>query len=200
MLGKRMIYFFVIAVLAFAAFAWKATSRSAYESAKYTVLKSDGPFEVREYPDLMMATTNMDFQRKRGNDGSFSRLFGYITGGNEGKQKVAMTTPVFMESTGDATSGQMGFVIPQQISQENRVPVPTRQDVQIRTRASGQFATLRFAGRIERDAEAAEKKLRAWIEKTGLQVEGDVEIAGYDPPWTPGPLRRNEVLMRLKSP
>jgi hypothetical protein len=25
----------------------------------------------------------------------------------------------------------------------------------------------------------------------------DVEFAGYDPPWTPGPLRRNEVLIRL---
>jgi hypothetical protein len=25
-----------------------------------------------------------------------------------------------------------------------------------------------------------------------------VETAGYDPPFTPGPLRRNEVLIRLK--
>jgi hypothetical protein len=26
-----------------------------------------------------------------------------------------------------------------------------------------------------------------------------VETAGYDPPFTPGPLRRNEVLIRLKA-
>jgi len=26
-----------------------------------------------------------------------------------------------------------------------------------------------------------------------------VETAGYDPPFTPGPLRRNEVLIRLKE-
>jgi hypothetical protein len=28
--------------------------------------------------------------------------------------------------------------------------------------------------------------------------DGDAEFAGYDPPWTPGPLRRNEILIRLK--
>lgn len=25
------------------------------------------------------------------------------------------------------------------------------------------------------------------------------EAAGYDPPFTPGPMRRNEILVRLKS-
>ncbi|MFM7516668.1 MAG: heme-binding protein, partial [Pirellula sp.] len=28
---------------------------------------------------------------------------------------------------------------------------------------------------------------------------GGVETAGYDPPFTPGPLRRNEVLIRIKK-
>ena len=32
-----------------------------------------------------------------------------------------------------------------------------------------------------------------------LNTEGGdtIEFAGYDPPWTPGPLRRNEILIRL---
>nr|WP_298869380.1 heme-binding protein [uncultured Gimesia sp.] len=28
--------------------------------------------------------------------------------------------------------------------------------------------------------------------------DGAAECAGYDPPWTPGPFRRNEVLVRIK--
>ena len=47
-------------------------------------------------------------------------------------------------------------------------------------------------------AEANEVILRTWLKARGLQTEGTAERAGYDPPFTPGPLRRNEVLIRLK--
>jgi hypothetical protein len=53
-------------------------------------------------------------------------------------------------------------------------------------------------------AKEAEAKLRSWMESKGLvadvaQDTSGVETAGYDPPFTPGPLRRNEVLIRLKE-
>ena len=53
-----MIYPGVVTVVGLAYLGWKVTARGAYESAEYTVLQSDGKFETREYPDLMMATTN----------------------------------------------------------------------------------------------------------------------------------------------
>ena len=43
-----------------------------------------------------------------------------------------------------------------------------------------------------------EEQLRSWIRQKGLNANGEVELAGYDPPWTPGPFRRNEVLIRLR--
>ncbi len=55
-------------------FGWKMTSRSSYESAEYKTLETDGKFEIREYPDLMLVTTAAKFQ-SQGNDGSFGRLF-----------------------------------------------------------------------------------------------------------------------------
>ena len=42
-----------------------------------------------------------------------------------------------------------------------------------------------------------ERELRAWMAENKLVAEGDAEYAGYDPPWTPGPFRRNEVLIRV---
>ena len=94
MTKRRMIFASVVIVfVAFAYFGWKVTARGAYESAEYTVLESDSPFETREYPDLVMATTTMQFE-SQGDDGSFMRLFQYISGDNIDEQQVAMTIPV----------------------------------------------------------------------------------------------------------
>jgi len=58
---------------------------------------------------------------------------------------------------------------------------------------------MRFSGRMNRESLAkAEEQLRQWMTKKYLVSERDAEFAGYDPPWTPSPLRRNEALIRLK--
>ncbi|QDS96873.1 SOUL family heme-binding protein [Adhaeretor mobilis] len=193
-----MIYFCVaMAVATLGYFGWKLTSRNSYESAAYTVLELESPFELREYPDLMMATTEMQSE-PQGKDGSFMKLFRYISGSNDRQQKVPMTTPVFMEPKRPKDKGQMGFVIPKKIS-EKHVPEPTNDNVQIRRRVGGRFAVIRFAGRSESQSVVkAEERLRGWMRDKEISGIGEAELASYDPPWTPGPLRRNEVLIRLK--
>ncbi len=53
-----MIYLSAMAILVAAGvFAWNTMARAAYESADYKVVTADGKFEVREYPDLLVATT-----------------------------------------------------------------------------------------------------------------------------------------------
>ena len=82
---------------------------------------------------------------------------------------------------------------------EQRIPDPTNDTVEIQRRAGGRFAVIRFAGRMDGESTAnAEERLRKWMNDKGLIRDGDAELAGYDPPWTPGPLRRNEVLILLK--
>ncbi len=194
-----MAYYLVIGivVVVIASLGWKWTSRDAYESAEYKTLYSDGSFEVREYPDLMMVTTTSKFQ-SQGNDGSFGRLFRYISGGNENDRKVAMTTPVFMEPENHETDGQMGFVLPRAVAAES-IPEPSNENVQIQKRSGGRFAVLRFAGRMNAETRGAkEVRLRTWMQDNGLAGGATVEFAGYDPPWTPGPFRRNEILIRIK--
>lgn len=195
--GTRMYYVLAaIALCTIVYFGWKMTSRSAYESAEYTVLESDGSFEVREYPDLMLVTTPTRIQ-SQGNDGSFGRLFRYISGDNDSKSKVAMTTPVFMESGESDSAGQMGFVIPKEVA-DSRTPAPTGENVKLNRRPAGRFAVIRFAGQATDEVRADKtKQLRDWMDRKQLVGEASPEFAGYDPPWTPGPFRRNEVLIRL---
>ncbi|TWU40203.1 SOUL heme-binding protein [Novipirellula aureliae] len=209
MMRKRMVYFTSIAVLVLmGVFAWNRTTRAAYESAEYKVIESDDNFEVREYPDLMLVATSTKIDAQ-GRDGSFMKLFRYISGANESEQKISMTTPVFMESKplmeNDKTDSevQMGFVMPKEVAVEG-VPSPTGPDVDVHKRAGGRFAVVRFSGRLNAKlAKENEAKLRAWMDSKGLVPDDSpesngVESASYDPPWTPGPMRRNEILIRLK--
>ena len=196
---KKMGYLLVaVVVCGIVYMGWKLTSRSAYESAEYTVLESEGKFELRLYPDLMLATTSMG-TRVQGDDGSFGRLFGYISGTNKDKQKVAMTTPVFMEPKSENARGQMGFVIPKEVA-EKKIPEPANEQVQLARRPGGKFAVVRFAGRADLAIyKEQQSSLENWIKARGLETVGGAEIAGYDPPWTPGQLRRNEILIRIGS-
>ena len=200
---KTMIYLSVTAIFVLAGiFAWNTMARAAYESAEYKVVESDGKFEVREYPDLMLVatTTKLDAQ---GRDGSFMKLFRYISGANESDKKISMTTPVFMENDKEESAVQMGFLMPKDIA-GGGVPAPTGEGVDVRKRVGGRFAVLRFSGQLTtKSAKESEAKLRTWMATKGLVADDSVEssgveTAGYDPPFTPGPLRRNEVLIRLK--
>nr|WRX36685.1 hypothetical protein [uncultured bacterium] len=200
---KRMIYIASLAILGvIGVLVWNKTTRAGYESAEYTVVETDGTFEVREYPDLMLVatTTKIDAQ---GRDGSFMKLFRYISGANESEQNISMTTPVFMENDKADLEVQMGFVMPKEVAVAG-VPTPTGPDLDVRRRTGGRFAVLRFSGRLNAKlAKESEAKLRAWMETKGLVADDSaetsgVEAAAYDPPFTPGPLRRNEVLIRLK--
>lgn len=209
---KTMTYFVVAACLiAVGYFAYKFTARSAYEAAPYTVEKQDGDFEIRNYPSITLVATPTNIERQ-GRDGSFGRLFNYISGANEDQQKVSMTVPVFMDSAADsqsdsqtdsqsgAQSGSMGFVVPKSVA-ESGAPKPTGENVQLKTREAGRFAVVRFAGTLDRESQkAAKAKLKKWMSKQSLVAASDaVEAAGYDPPWTPGFLRRNEILIRIQD-
>ena len=163
-----------------------AATRAGYETAPYEVLRADGAFELRAYPELPLVTTRDD-----GADGSFMRLFRYISGANASQEKIAMTTPVFM------VDNRMAFVLP---ADQKEAPAPASKDVRLEKRPAGRVAVVRFSGQRSTEADgAALSKLRAWMAQQGLKETGKPFSASYDPPWTPGPMRRNEVLVPLRE-
>jgi DNA gyrase inhibitor GyrI len=163
-----------------------ATSRAGYETAPYRVVRSEGAFEIRDYPELKIATTT-----RVGDDASFMKLFRYIDGGNVEKQKIAMTTPVFM------VQGKMAFVVPE--AHKAAPPAPASPAVAIDTLSARRVAVYRFSGTRTKDSEPqALVQLKAWLQENKLTEAGAAFSAYYDPPWTPGIMRRNEVLIPIQ--
>ncbi len=177
--------------------SWQAFAGDSYETAKYEVVSSEGSYEVRDYPELKIVVTSMASDAQS-DSGSFMRLFRYISGENEEGKKIAMTTPVFMQPNADDEKGQMGFVLPAKVA-EAGAPSPGKEDVSITVRPKGKFAVYQFSGRMDKAlSKSAQSKLEDWMKEQGLTGTGQPEFAGYDPPWIPEPMRRNEVLIRLK--
>jgi DNA gyrase inhibitor GyrI len=170
------------------------TSRSAYATAPFKRARTSGKFELRDYPTLTLVETPMT--DSDGNSG-FGQLFRYITGRNEGAQKIAMTTPVFM--SGDEHHPAMAFVMPAGLKTD-QVPKPTDKSISVREVPADRFAVLSFSGgRNAKNEAAALAQLKTWMAAEGLSVLSPPVFAYFDPPWTPSFLRRNEVMLRTTS-
>jgi DNA gyrase inhibitor GyrI len=191
---KILIAVTALAVLAALVNAGCASVRAGYESAPYQVVRRDGKFELRDYPALVVAETPM-----RGADNSFLRLFHFIGGENAAKQKISMTTPVFMNDTG-GTNATMAFVMPAK-SSLNDLPQPSEPGVTLKQIPAGEFAVLRFSGgRNAKNETNSVARLTAWLTQEKIAPTGQPVFAYFDPPWTPPFLRRNEVMLRVAQP
>ena len=171
-------------------------SRAGYESAPYKVVRTDGTFEVRDYPAITVVETPMKSPGQEADNG-FMRLFHFITGDNAAKQKISMTTPVFM--TGSGTNGTMAFVMPAKLT-PGEVPKPADPGLTIRELPAGRFAVLRYSGgRNDRQETNQLARLQAWLNAQSLPVLSPPVYGYFDPPWTPTFLRRNEVMLRTAN-
>ena len=169
-------------------------TRAGYSSAPYSVLQRSGPVEFRHYSQIRVAQTPTA-PESMGRDGSFMRLFRFISRGNADARKIPMTTPVlFRGQTGNAT---LAFVLP---SDMDTVPAPLQSDVQIETIPEGTYATLRVSKRgPESLSPTALSQLREAVQSAGMRTVGNPEHAAYDPPWIPSFWQRNEIRWRVAS-
>ncbi len=195
---KRMLWVIPGLVLLGISFFFVSNSRAATETAPYKVVRKDGGIELREYDTLHLAKVSMPTSDKRSKnmDGGFMKLFRFIDGQNERDEKISMTTPVIIER-GEKESS-MSFVMPQK-SVAKGLPVP-KGEVKLDQIPAVKIVALRFSGVSNSTKEAAQLEvLQAWAAKEGIMVEGTPLFAFYDPPWTLGFMRRNEVLLRVKA-
>ena len=170
-------------------FAGIKLTRSGYESSEYTSKKHPSGFEIRKYGAMTVVSTKKSKSKKDDEkDSRFMRLFRYIDKSNNKEKKIAMTTPVFMGMKGNEE--EMSFGLPREIAEQG-APLPSSDSLYIARIKSGRSWKENIAA----------KALQAKIHRAGLNADKNSKpiFAYYDPPWIPGFLRRNEVLIRINN-
>merc|ERR1712212_1065677 len=193
---------------------------SGSEKVPYTTLKQFDGYEMRQYPSVKWACTELTYEReeddavatlkalqeyqsrKRERKNSpqrqmFFKLFRYISGVNKEQDEVAMTAPVLTSMKlldGNQITKEMCFYIEKK--HQANPPTPVDPDVKIETNKEFTVYVHTFGGYAMKDAvnirEA--RKFAEVLNKAGEEVDKSVfYTAGYDSPmkfWN----RRNEIM------
>ena len=173
---------------------------SQVEQLSYVVERSDGHFEVRRYPAMIVAQVKEAGARKTAIGNGFRAIAGYIFGGNRPQRRVAMTAPVLQRRDGSDADGSwtVQFVMPRQWTLST-LPQPNDPRVTLVPHPAATFAVIRFSG-LAGDATIAEKTqaLQSFIQGQKLHASGTPILAFFNPPWTLPFLRRNEIMIEIK--
>lgn len=180
------------------------------ETPKYQVIKKQDSFEIRRYAGYIQAEVTVSAASYRSaTERGFSTLANYIFGNNISKQKIEMTSPVTalqsqkIAMTKPVTIRKDGlfvvaFIMPSEFTMET-LPQPKNKVIQIRQIDPHRVAAVRFSGYFNARSITSHKKLLSdWLTQQGLVAEGEFTVAGYNPPWIPAFLARNEVWIHLE--
>ncbi|MFM2411668.1 MAG: hypothetical protein RLZZ587_1 [Actinomycetota bacterium] len=161
------------------------------EQQKYDVIGRIGSVELRRYHPVVMADVVVDADYGTAGSMGFRPLVGYISRNN-----IAMTAPVVQEPTAQG-SWIVSFVMPDGMSIDS-MPRPAGSSVTLRDSPEHVAAALRFSGTTSTDRVTdKERELRQILAENNIIVNGQVRIARFDPPWKPGFLRHNEVVLPI---
>ncbi len=203
----------VVAALATAAIgAWVYVVGNV-EQPSYVSVTQDGAIEVRDYPALIVAEVTRRGDRNSAVRAGFSPLAGYIFAKNRSGDSISMTAPVTqardviamtapVTQTPSAAGDQtwlVRFVMPAKYTLET-LPKAGGEDVRLLQVPATRRAAIRFSG-VATDASIAlnEKTLGEWLAARNIMVIGVPTYAYYNDPFTPGPLRRNEVMFDVQT-
>ncbi|GAA4364391.1 SOUL family heme-binding protein [Paeniglutamicibacter cryotolerans] len=191
------------------------------EQQPYRVEQSRAEFEIRRYPEHLLAEVLVDASFEDAGNRAFRDLFGYIGGGNRlsrdiamtapvvqtaASEKIAMTAPVIQQGIGDSSAGgrtgryRVAFVLPKQLRLES-APVPTNPRVHLRRVEEGLVAVKGYSGRWSQpNYQSHLQDLRIALRAAGFTTRGEPRFARFDPPFKPWFLRRNEIMFDLEDP
>ncbi len=189
--------------------------RHGTEEPTYTSEQVTSRVEIRHYGPRIAAETKVIADEVTARSDGFRRLAGYIFGGNQVREKIAMTAPVAQQDgavrgqkipmTAPVSESAIGdgewlirFFMPAGKSLDS-LPRPNDQAVKLVAVPAETVAVRRFSGSTSAEAVARETaQLRQTLDGAGLEPIGVPVAWFYDPPWTLPMLRRNEIAIPVE--
>jgi len=213
---KPMIYILIALVVVIALWSIGGFIGSRVEQADYTVVETMNGYEIREYPAHIVAQTTVQGSYGESMSNGFRIVAGYIFGGNTKRESIAMTAPVVAQkgegsqaseriamtapvvATAEGDSQVISFGMPRSYTLET-LPKPNDPRVNIVMIPAKKYAVVRFSWyRSDARAKSMQEKLLSALARDGIVAEGSTAYAGYNAPWTPPWMTRNEVLVEVK--
>ena len=184
----------------------------ALEEPEYTVVGQYDDFELRHYPEYLVAEVDVDGDFDEAGNAAFRILAGYIFGDNQSSEKMAMTAPVEsredsqgekMSMTAPVTAETAGesttyaFVMERKYTMET-LPAPVDERIRIREMPERTMAVRKYSGRwTEANYQRNETALREALAAQGIRVISGPVLARYNSPFSLPMLRRNEVMFEV---
>lgn len=213
---KPMIYILIALVVVIALWSIGGIFGSRVEQADYTVVKTMNGYEIREYPAHIVAQTTVQGSYGESMSNGFRIVAGYIFGGNTKRESIAMTAPVVAQkeegsqaseriamtapvvATDEGDSQVISFGMPRSYTLET-LPKPNDPRVKIVMIPARKYAVVRFSWyRSDARVKSMQAKLLSALARDGIVAEGSTAYAGYNAPWTPPWMTRNEVFVEVK--
>lgn len=159
------------------------------ERWRYDVVKKIGNIEIRKFHPSVFADVTVHSPFNIAGNLGFRPLVTYIS-----QNQIEMTAPVLQEQVGEH-SWVVSFVMPEG-TQISDLPLPKNSEVKLRHVPEHLAASLSFGGFSSwKTIATKEKELRESLDRAGIAAVGSIRIARFDPPWKPGFLRHNEVVI-----
>jgi hypothetical protein len=176
-------------------YAWN--SQRNIETYPYKVVKKYHTFETRTYEARLFTSIQLPTTKyKESSSKGFSILAGYIFGGNQKNEKIAMTSPVSMSL--DSTMTMM-FMVPKKFKKET-LPQPNESKIQFKEEPAKTVAAISFGGWADDDKIATYKQqLITALNAEGIKYTNRFYFLGYNAPFEVFN-RKNEIIVTLESP
>jgi len=170
-------------------------SQRNIETYAFTIIDSYETIEIRQYEASLFTSVQMSSNnyRKTSSKG-FSVLAGYIFGGNDKEEKIAMTSPVAM-SLKDSTT--MLFLVPKKYTRDN-LPVPNDSRIEFKDIPEKRVGAISFGGWANDSKIASfKKKLIDVLNSKGIKYTDNFYFLGYNAPMEVFN-RKNEIIVELE--
>ncbi len=174
----------------------KVMAETKSDEQPYKVVRTEKDFEIRFYPSVTMAMITSSARSYKELAGSgFRTLAEYIFGGNDNKQKIAMTAPVHMDINDSLSS--MSFVMPALYTPDN-LPKPKNDKVIIKKISEEYVAAIQFGGYAsDKDIKLYSGRLEKALRASAIEYYGNFRFLGYNAPYQFFG-RRNEIIVSIE--